>query len=160
MSQEMKSKILFSPGLAFKGSVERSLLPSTIFLIFYTKTGLESLSITSVRCFSLKCQRKDSKKSERTLPVSWRLWTLAYSRHRPYNFSCPSAMSKNCPSLPFFLGFGCHLVTKSFLWPAMSISNPKQEFEQRKRMKLYDDFWVRAYRFDIDPGRRARARSM
>ena len=31
----------------------------------------------------------------------------------------------------------------------MSVSNKKQEFEQRKRIKLFDDFWVRAYRFDF-----------
>ena len=47
----------------FKGSVERSLLPWAIFLIF-TQTGLESLKITSACCFLLKCQRKDSKKAK------------------------------------------------------------------------------------------------
>ena len=35
------------------------------------------------------------EKSERTPPVSWRPWVLAYSRDRPYNFSCLSAVSKN-----------------------------------------------------------------
>ena len=36
----------------------------------------------------------------------------------------------------------------------MSVSNKKQEFEQRKRIKRFDDFWVRAYRFDFAPKRR------
>ena len=35
-----------------------------------------------------------------------------------------------------------------------------KEFEQRKRIKLFDDFSVRAYRFDFAPRRRPRARSM
>ena len=35
------------------------------------------------------------EKSERTPPVSWRAWALAYSLDRPYNFSCLSVMSKN-----------------------------------------------------------------
>ena len=34
------------------------------FSWFLHKTGLESLTITSARCFLLKCQRKDSKKAK------------------------------------------------------------------------------------------------
>ena len=34
------------------------------FSWFLHETGLESLTITSARCFSLKCQRKDSKKAK------------------------------------------------------------------------------------------------
>ena len=34
----------------------------------------------------------------------------------------------------------------------MPVSNKKQEFSQRKRIKLFDDFWVRAYRFDFARG--------
>ena len=64
------------------------------FSCFLHETGLENLKITSARCFLLDCQRKDSKKSERAPPVSWRPWALAYSRDRPYNFSCLSAVSK------------------------------------------------------------------
>ena len=48
--------------------LERSLLPRAIFLFFFFfflhETGLESLKITSARCFLLKCQRKDSKKTK------------------------------------------------------------------------------------------------
>ena len=35
------------------------------------------------------------EKSERTPPVSWRPWVLAYSRDQQYIFSCLSAVSKN-----------------------------------------------------------------
>ena len=38
--------------------------------------------------------KKRLEKSERTPPVSWRPWALAYSPDRPYNFSCLSAVSK------------------------------------------------------------------
>ena len=34
------------------------------------------------------------EKNERTPPVLWRPWALAYSRDRPYNLSCLSAVSK------------------------------------------------------------------
>ena len=100
------------------------------------------------------------EKSERTPPVSWRPWALAYSRDRPYNFSCLSAVSKNRRFRSFFSALGCHLARKSLSWPAMSVSNKKQEFEQRKRIKLFDYFWVRAYRFDFAPRRGPRARSI
>ena len=38
--------------------------------------------------------KESLEKSERTPPVSWRPWALAYSRDRPYNFSCLSADRK------------------------------------------------------------------
>ena len=53
------------------------------------------------------------EKSERTPPVSWRPWALAYSRDRPYNFSCMSAVSKNRRLAVFFWALGCHLARKS-----------------------------------------------
>ena len=65
------------------------------FSWFLHETGLESLKITSARCFVLTYQRKFSKKATKTPPVSWRPWALAYSRDRPYNVSCLSALSKN-----------------------------------------------------------------
>ena len=48
--------------------------------------------------FFIEMAKERLEKSERTPPVSWRPWALAYSRDRPYNFSCPSSQ--------FFLGFG------------------------------------------------------
>ena len=145
--------------LNFKGSVERSLLPSVIFVIFTRSRSWKSKN-TSARCFSLTYQRKDSKKSERTLWLSWRPWVFAYIRDRPYNFSCLSAMSKMAVFAGFFSALGCHLAMKGLSWPAMQVSNRKGEFEQRKRIKLFDDFWMRAPRFDFAPGRQPWARSM
>ena len=130
------------------------------FSWFLHETGLESLKITSAPCFFIEMSKESLEKSERTPPVSWRPWALAYSRDRPYHFSCLSAVSKNRRFRSFFSALGCHLARKSLSWPAMSVSNKKQEFEQRKRIKLFDDFWVRAYRFDFAPRRRPRARSM
>ena len=130
------------------------------FSWFLHKTGLESLKITSACCFFIEMSKETLEKSERTPPVSWRPWALAYSRDRPYNFSCLSALSKNGCFRSFFSDLGCHLASKSLSWPAMPVSNKKQEFEQWKRIKLFNDFWVRAYRFDFAPRRRPRARSM
>ena len=149
-------------GVLLRGVWREHCFPAP-FSWFLHETGLESLKIyfnTSARCFSLKCQRKTSKKSKRTPPVFWRPWALAYSRNRSYNFSCLSAMSKNSHLRSFSSALGCHLARKSLLWPAMPVSNKKQEFEQRKRRELFDDFWVHAYRFNFAIRRRSRARSM
>ena len=100
----------------------------------------------------IKMSKERLEKSERTPPVSWCPWALTYSRDRPYNSSCLSAVSKNRRFSSFFSTLGCHMARKSFSWPAMPVSNKKQEFEQRKRIKRVDDFWVRAYRFDFAPG--------
>ena len=113
------------------------------FSWFLHETGLESLKITSARRFLLKCQRKDSKKAKehrqfRGVLGRWR--TAAW----PYNFSCLSAVSKNRRFRSFFSALGCHLARKSLSWRAMPVSNKKEEFEQRERIKLFDDFWVRA----------------
>ena len=150
----------------FKGSVERSLLPWAIFLIFilffffFTRNRPWKSEDHLCTLFFIKMSKESLEKSRRTPPVSWRPWALAYSRERPYNFSCLSAVLKNRRFRRFFSALGCHLARKSLSWPAMSVSNKKQEFEQRKRIKRFDDFWVRAYRFDFAPRRRPRARSI
>ena len=149
------TSILFS----FKGSVERSLLPSAIFLIFRRNMPWKAEDHLCTLFFN-EMSKERLEKSERPQPVSWRPWALAYNCNRPYNFSCLSAMSKNVRLRSFFSALGCHLARKSLSWPAMPVFNKKQEFEQRKRIKLFDDFWVREYRFDFAPGRRPRARSM
>ena len=145
--------------IVLKGSVERSLLPWAIFLTFTQNRPWKSEDHLCM-LFFIEMSKERLEKSERTPPVSWRPWALAYSRDRPYNFSCLSALSKNGRFRSFFSDLGCHLASKSLSWPAMPVSNKKQEFEQWKRIKLFTDFWVRAYRFDFAPGRRPRARSM
>ena len=146
-------------GMEIKGSVERSSLPWAIFLIFTRNRPWKSEDHLCT-LFFIEMSKKSLEKSERTPPVSWRPWALAYSRDRPYNFSCLSAVSKNRRFRSFFSALGCPLARKSLSWPAMSVSNKKQEFEHRKRIKLFDDFWVRAYLFDFAPRRRPRARSI
>ena len=133
-----------------KGSVDRSLLPSAIFLIFTRNRPWMSEDHLST-LFFIEMSKERLEKSERTPSVSWRPWALAYSRDRPYNLSCLSAMSKNGRLRSFSSALGCHLARKSLWWPSMLVSNKKQEFEQRKRIKLFDYFWVRAYRFDFSP---------
>ena len=129
------------------------------FSWFLHETGLESLKITSARSFFIEMSKERLEKSETTPPVSWRPRALAYSHDRPYNFPCLSAVLKNRRLRSFFSALGSHLARKSLSWPAMPTSNKKkQEFEQRKWIKLFDDFWVRAYRFDFAPRRRPRAR--
>ena len=150
-------RVAISPRL--KGSVERSSLPWAIFLIFTRNRPWKSEDHLCT-LFCIEMSKESLEKSERTPPVSWRPWALAYSRDRPYNFSCLSAVSKNRRFRSFFSALGYHLARKSLSWPAMSVSNKKEEFEHRKRIKLFDDFWVRAYRFDFAPRRRPRARSI
>ena len=71
----------------FKGSVERSSLPWAIFLIFTRNRPWKSEDHLCT-LFFIKMSKESLEKSERTPPVSWRPWALAYSRDRPYNFSC------------------------------------------------------------------------
>ena len=146
---------------ALKGSVERSLLPCAIFLIFTRNRPWKSEDHLCT-LFFIEVSKERLEKSERTPPVLWHPWALAYSRDRPYNFSCLSAMSKNGRLRRFFLALnlGRHLARKSLSWRAMPVSNKKQEFEQRKQIKLFDDFWVHEFRLDIAPRRRPWARSM
>ena len=99
--------VLQSPGasLGLKGSVERSSLPWAIFLIFTRNRPWKSEDHLCT-LFFIEMSKESFEKSERTPPVSWRPWALAYSRDRPYNFSCLSAVSKNRRFRSFFLGFG------------------------------------------------------
>ena len=77
----------------FKGSVERSLLPGAIFLIFTQNRPWKSEGHLCM-LFFIEMSKERLEKSERTPPVSWRPWALAYSRDQPYNFSCLSGLSK------------------------------------------------------------------
>ena len=91
--------------LQFKGSVERSSLPWAILQIFTRNRPWKSEDHLCT-LFCIEMSKESLEKSERTPPVSWRPWALAYSRDRPYNFSCLSAVSKNGRFGSFFLGFG------------------------------------------------------
>ena len=85
------------------------------FSWFLHETGLESLKITSARCFFIEMSKENSKKAkEHRQLVSWRPWALAYSRDRPYNFSSLSALSKNRRFRSFFSAMGVIWREKAF----------------------------------------------
>ena len=113
------------------------------FSWFLHETGLECLKITSPRCFSLKCQRKDSKKVKehrqfRGVLGRWRTAAIDHTTCHACQRCRKTAVFAVFPRL-----LGCYLARKSLWWPAMLVSNKKQEFAQRKRIKLFDDFWLR-----------------
>ena len=87
-------KIFILNSLRIKGSVERSLLPWAVFLIFTRNRSWKSEDYLCT-LFFIEMSKERLEKSERTLPVSWRPWALAYSPDWPYNFSCLSAVSKD-----------------------------------------------------------------
>ena len=129
------------------------------FSWFLHETGLESLKIISARCYLLKCRRKDSKRAKehwqfRGVLGRWRTAPIDRTTFHACQRCRKDAVLAVFSRLP-----GCHLARKSLSWTAMPVSNKKQEFERQKRIKLFDDFWVRAYRFDFAPRRRPRARS-
>ena len=110
------------------------------FSWFLHETGLESLKITSARCFfywNVKGKTRKKRKNTASFVASL---GAGVQRDRPYDFSCLSAVSKNHRFRSFFSAMGCHLASKSLLWPAMPVSIKKQEFELRKRIKLFNDF--------------------
>ena len=84
-----------------KGSVERSLLPSAIFLIFTQNRPWKSEDHLC-KLFFIEMSKERLEKSGRAPPFSLCPWALAYSRDWPYNFSCLSAMSKNGHLRKFF----------------------------------------------------------
>ena len=98
---------------SIKGSVERSLLPWAIFLIFTRNRPWKSEDHLWALLF-IEMSKERLEKSERIPPVSWRHWALAYSRDRPYNFSCLSAVSKNGRFRSFFSASGVIWRGKAF----------------------------------------------
>ena len=144
------SKKVTCVSLCLRGAWRDHCFPAP-FSWFLYETGLGSLKITSACCFSLKCQRKDSKEAKehrQFCGVHGRQCTAAIDRT---TFHACQRCQKKGRFRSFFSAMGCHLARKSLSWPTMPVSNKKQEFEQRKRIKLFDDFWVRAYRFDFAP---------
>ena len=143
-----------------KWSVERSSLPWAIFLIFTRNRPWKSEDhLCTLFFFYWNVKGKSRKKRKNTASFVASLGAGVQPRSTVQLFMPVSGVEKPPFSL-FFLGFGVSFGEKSLPWPAMSVSNKKQEFEHRKRIKLFDNFWVRAYRFDFAPRRRPRARSI
>ena len=76
--------------------------------------NIPSKKFRRTECKTSLMSKERLEKSERTQPVSWRPWALAYSRHRPYNFSCLSDMSKNGRLRSFFSALGVIWRGKAF----------------------------------------------
>ena len=66
------------------------------------------------------------EKSERTPPVSWRPWALAYSPDRPYNFSCLSAVSKK-------RRFGSFSRLRGVIWRGKAFREQQCQFLTRNK---------------------------
>ena len=140
-----------SRGPALRGAWRDHCFPEP-FSWFLHETGLESLKITSARCFYWNVEGKTRKKRKNTASFVASLGAGVQPRSDRTTFHACQRCRKNAV-LAVFLGLGCHLARKSLSWTAMPVSNKRQEFEQRKRIKLFDDFWVRAqYRFDFVRG--------
>ena len=150
------------PRLGFqliKGSVERSLLPRAIFLIFTQNKPWKS---EDHRCtlFFIEMSKERLEKSERTPPVSWRPWALAYSRDRPYNFSYLSAVSKNRLLAVFSRLWGVIWRGKAFLDQQCQFltRNKSLSSENESNCSMTSEY-VRTDSI-LPPRRRPRARSM
>ena len=129
------------------------------FSWFLHETGLESLKITSARCFLLKCQRKVSKKAKehhwfRGVLGRWR--TAAIDRT---TFHACQRCRKTAVFAVFSRLWGVIWRGKAFRDQQCHFLTRNKSLSSEKRIKLFDDFWVRAYRFDFAPRRRPRARS-
>ena len=142
-----------------KGSVERSLLPWAIFLIFTQNRPWKSEDHLCA-LFFIEMSKERLEKSERIPPVSWRHWALAYSRDRRYNFSCLSAVSKTAVFTVFSRLWGVIWRGKAFRDQQCQFQTRNKSLSSENQSNSFDDFWVRAYRFDFAPRRRPRARSM
>ena len=127
---------------------------------FYTKQALKVWRLPLHAVFYWNVKEKTRKKRKNTVRFVASLGAGVQPRSTVQLFIPARGVEKTPFWQFFFLGFGCHLARKSLSWTAMPVSNKKQEFEQRKRIELFDDFWERAYRFDFAPRRRSRARSM
>ena len=130
------------------------------FSWFLHETGLESLKITSARCFLLKCQRKDSKKAKeyRQFRGVLRRWRTAPIDRTTFH-AC-----QRCRKTAVFAVFSR---LRGVIWRGKAFREQQCQFLTRNKSlssenesNSFDDFWVRAYRFDFAPRRRPRARSM
>ena len=106
-----KTQIKGGGGSCLKGSMERSLLLSAIFLIFTQNRPWRPVDHPCT-LFFIEMLTERHEKSERTLPILWCPWALAYSRDQLYNFSCLWVMLKNSRLGSYFLGLGSHLASK------------------------------------------------
>ena len=154
------SRILWRMRTALvKGSVERSLLPWAIFLIFTRKRSWKSEDYLCTLFFiEMSKERLEKAKEHRQFRGVLGRWRTAPIDRTTFH-ACQRCW-KNAVLAVFSLIRGVTWRVKAFREQQWQFLTKKQEFEQRKRIKLFDDFWERAYWFDFAPRRRPRARSM
>ena len=107
------------------------------FSWFLHKTGLESLKIISADCFLLKCQRKDSKKAK-----DYRQFRGVIGRWR--TAAIDGTTFRACQRCRKTAVFACAVFSRLWgvIWRGKAFRdqqcqfNKKQEFEQRKPIKL------------------------
>ena len=122
------------------------------FSWFLHETGLESLKITSVRCFLLKCQRKDSKKAKeyrRFRGVIGRWRTAAIDRT---TFHACQWCRKTVVLAVFSRLWGVIWRGKAFRDQQCQFLTRNKSLSSENESNSFDDFWVRAYRFDFPRG--------
>ena len=116
---------------------------------FYTNQALKVCRSPLHAIVHWNVEGKTRKKRKNTVSFMASLGAGAQPRSTALHFM---AVEKR-PSSQFFLGLEFLSARKSISWPATvkPISNKKQEFEQRKRIKLLDNFWalecVRTYMY-------------
>ena len=111
-SAKTENRPRWSAGHALRGAWE-VIASLSHFPDFYTKQALKVWRSPLHAVFT-EMSKERLGKSERTPPGSWRLSALAYSRDRPYKFSCLSALSKNGRFRSFFSDLGVIWRVKAF----------------------------------------------
>ena len=148
----------FHQNIPFKGSVERSLLPWAIFLIFTRNRPWKSEDHLCA-LFFIEMSKERLEKSKRIPPVSWRHWALAYSRDRRTTFHACQRCRKTAVFAVFSRLWGVIWRGKAFRDQQCQFLTRNKSLSSENESNSFDDFWVRAYRFDFAPRRRPRARS-
>ena len=117
---------------------------------FYTKQALKVWRSPLHTVFYWNVKGKTRKKRKNTASFMASLGTGVQPRSTVQLFMPVSRCRKTAVLAVFSRLWGVIWRGKLFVTSNAS-SNKKQEFEQRKRIKLFDNFWVRAYRFDFAP---------
>ena len=129
-----------------------SMLPCAIFLIFTRNGSWKSEDhLCTLFFFYWNLKGKTRKKRKNTASLVASLGDGVQPRSTVQLF-LPVSDVEESRFRNYFSAFGWHLARKSLSWPTMTVSNKKQEFEQRKRIKLFDDFWVRVCRLILARG--------
>ena len=126
---------------------------------FYTKQALKVWRSPLHADFYWNVKGKSRKKRKNTASFVASLGAGVQPRSTVQLFMPVSGVEKP-PFSQFFLCFGVSFGQESLSWPAMSVLTRNKSLSSENESNMFDDFWVRAYRFDFAPRRRPRARSI